>query len=314
MKEITFSIITPCFNSDTYISETIESVLLQSGPFKIQYIIVDGGSTDSTLPIIREYQHNVKEGHYLGRNLGIEIILLSEPDQGMYDALAKGFTYVTGDICSYINSDDFYQFNAFRSALSVFIHHNNVNWITGVPNTYNSFGANIKRTIPFEYRQDYIRKGIYGRQLSHIQQESIFWRSTLLNQINNKKLSSYKYAGDFYLWHEFSKLNKLWIADTILSGFRTHLSNKSLDIESYNKEFESIVSEGISFKEKIGLMKHKRLWNTSFLIKRKRSTSLISLYNLNLQKKYHEFETATKKRFDYSGGNSIVKYYNEKKD
>jgi len=286
MGDFVFSVVTPCFNSELYIAETIESVLSQSGPFRIQYIIVDGGSTDSTLQIIEGYQHRIKSGRYSGVNLGISLEVVSEPDQGMYDALTKGFSRVMGDVCSYINSDDFYLINAFRSIHSVFLHYEKMNWLTGIPNVYNSIGSNIKRATPFEYRRDFIRKGVYGRELGFVQQESIFWRSSLLKQIDTTRLGKFKFAGDFYLWHEFSKKNKLWIVDSIVSGFRTHPGNKSADLFSYKKEFDSIVSEAMSLKDKFDLFMHKRAWKQPEEQKAKLSQTFISLSDPKLQEKY----------------------------
>ena len=102
------SIITPCYNSENFIEETIESVLSQRGDFEIEYIIVDGGSTDRTLSIVRKYNDWIESGSFPIKCSKANITYISERDKGMYDALAKGFKLVTGDIIAYINSDDFY--------------------------------------------------------------------------------------------------------------------------------------------------------------------------------------------------------------
>lgn len=293
MKAVTFSVVTPCFNSELYIAETIESVLSQTGPFRIQYIIVDGGSTDSTLDIINFYRKKLSDGHYARNCLEIDFQCISERDNGMYDAIAKGLRLATGDICSYINSDDFYLNNAFKTALSIFSFYSSVNWLTGIPNVYNFFGANFKRNIPFEYRQDFIRKGVYGRDLSHIQQESVFWRTGLLQQVNLEKFSKLKLAGDYYLWHEFSKNNKLYIVDSIISGFRTHAGNKSKDIERYNDEFNSLVSEKMSLRDRFDLRRHKKLWLASYDIKRKLSNTIFSVVRPQLMEHYKKIEACS---------------------
>lgn len=290
MNAVTFSVITPCFNSEHYIAETIESVLSQTGPFRIQYIVVDGGSTDSTLDIINLYRNKLNDGHYAGKCLGIDFLCITERDNGMYDAIAKGLRLATGDICSYINSDDFYLNNAFKTILSIFSFYSSVNWVTGIPNVYNFFGANFRRNIPFEYRQDFIRKGVYGRDLSHIQQESVFWRTNLIQQVDLEKFSQLKFAGDYYLWHEFSKSNKLYIVDSIISGFRTHAGNKSKEIERYNDEFNSLVSAKMSLRDKFDLRKHKKLWSASYEIKRKLSKTIFSVVRPQLMEHYKKIE------------------------
>lgn len=88
------SVITVCFNSVETIEDTIRSVASQSHP-DIEYVIVDGGSTDGTLAIIDKYRRQITT-------------VISEPDQGIYDAMNKGIDIATGDIVAFINADDFY--------------------------------------------------------------------------------------------------------------------------------------------------------------------------------------------------------------
>ncbi|MBB3063178.1 glycosyltransferase [Microbulbifer rhizosphaerae] len=95
MKNI--SIVTVSFNSADTIRDTIESVLGQNYPH-IEYIIVDGGSTDGTIKIVEEYRHRITT-------------IISEPDSGIYDAMNKGITVATGDIVGILNSDDVYTDN-----------------------------------------------------------------------------------------------------------------------------------------------------------------------------------------------------------
>ncbi len=88
------SVITPCFNSETTIRDTIESVLSQDYS-DIEYIIVDGGSKDDTLSIIKEYGDRISK-------------VISERDEGIYDAMNKGISVASGDVVAILNSDDFY--------------------------------------------------------------------------------------------------------------------------------------------------------------------------------------------------------------
>ena len=89
------SIVTPTYNSEEYLEKCIQSIMGQSHT-DYEHIIVDGGSKDRTIEIIKKYENQYN------------MIWISEPDQGMYDAIAKGFRMATGDILCWLNSDDFY--------------------------------------------------------------------------------------------------------------------------------------------------------------------------------------------------------------
>ena len=106
-----FSIITPCFNSSGYLRETIESVLSQDYP-AIEYIIVDGGSTDETVDIIRECADRDKR-----------ISWISEPDDGIADAFNKGIRMAKGNIIGILNSDDRYAPGALRMVAAAVAAH-----------------------------------------------------------------------------------------------------------------------------------------------------------------------------------------------
>ena len=88
------TLVTPAFNSRTYIEETIVSVACQTYP-NIEYIVVDGGSTDGTIEIIERYSDDVA-------------LLVSEPDNGQADALRKGFRLSSGKVLAWVNADDVY--------------------------------------------------------------------------------------------------------------------------------------------------------------------------------------------------------------
>ncbi|HEY5530934.1 MAG TPA: glycosyltransferase family 2 protein [Candidatus Anoxymicrobiaceae bacterium] len=98
------SVITVCLNSEKYLEGTIESVFGQSYT-DIEYIIVDGGSTDGTLDIIRKYEDHLS-------------YWVSEPDEGIYDAMNKGISLATGDLVGIINSDDYYLPDAVQEVVS----------------------------------------------------------------------------------------------------------------------------------------------------------------------------------------------------
>ena len=111
-----FTIITSCFNAEKYIAETIESVVFQTeiinSNCELEYIIIDGDSTDNTNSIIEHY----KKKHS-------EIKHIIEKDEGLYDGLAKGFKIASGEIIAYLNAGDFFNktaFTASRRAINIY--------------------------------------------------------------------------------------------------------------------------------------------------------------------------------------------------
>lgn len=111
-SKVKVSVITVAYNSEKTIAKTIEAMLNQTYN-NIEYLIIDGASTDSTLKIAQSYQRKFDEK-------GIEYKVVSEPDRGMYDALNKGVKLATGDIIGQINSDDWYENNAVERVAETF--------------------------------------------------------------------------------------------------------------------------------------------------------------------------------------------------
>lgn len=112
MREILISIITPSFNSEKTIHTTIESILKQTYS-RIEYIIVDGNSADETVGMAESYREALEKR-------GISYHIISEPDQGIYDAMNKGVRKAKGELIGIINSDDWYEENALQRVAEVY--------------------------------------------------------------------------------------------------------------------------------------------------------------------------------------------------
>lgn len=125
------SIITVCYNSENTIEQTIQSVINQSYN-NIEYIIIDGGSTDGTLDIIKKYEDKIASWR-------------SESDNGIYDAMNKGIKKATGDIIGIINSDDWYDCNTLQHVVKVFCENQNVDIVHGDEITVNEYGKELGR-------------------------------------------------------------------------------------------------------------------------------------------------------------------------
>jgi len=220
------SIVTVSFNMENYIEDTILSVIEQQYP-NLEYIVIDGGSKDSTVDIIKKYEPWIA-------------YWVSEPDNGMYDAIQKGFSKATGEIMAYINSDDKYHYNAFFSVATIFTSMEDVDWILGRASFYNDEGTivdvkDLKKWSKFNY---------YLGDYKWIQQESIFWRRSLWLKAGGKINTNLKYAGDYELWLRFFRFAKLYSVETVFAGFRFRTKDQlSLEkIDSYLYEVEQVTN------------------------------------------------------------------------
>lgn len=234
-----FTIVTPSYNSEKYISETIESVLSQKGDFEIEYIIMDGGSTDKTVEIIKKYEEKLKNDCWETKCKNISFRWFSEKDKGMYDAINKGFAKATGDIYAWINSDDIYLSGAFEAIHKSLEKYSEIKWIKGITSTSNKDSIIYDYGICYLYNQKWIRDGIYGRSAYFIQQDSTFWKKELWKKIGGIN-NGFKLAGDYYLWTKFAEHEKLYSLKVSVSSFRKRNEQLSSSIEDYQKEQEKI--------------------------------------------------------------------------
>lgn len=218
------TVITPVFNGSNLIQDTIESVLKQTYS-PIEYIVIDGHSSDDTL----------KKIHAFGDRIST---IISEPDTGMYDALAKGLLRAKGEIICYINAGDFFHPYAVQVAVDIF-ENPAYSWITGYRSICNYQNVITHVDLPFRYKRSLIQAGAYGKGLPYIQQESTFWRVSLLESVDMNFLRNLKFAGDFYLWWSFSKLAELEIVSSTLGVFKIHENQMSENREAYLGEIAS---------------------------------------------------------------------------
>jgi len=159
------SIVTPSFNQRRFIEETIRSVLLQGYP-NLEYIIIDGGSTDGTLDIIRKYQHKLA-------------YWVSEPDRGQGHAINKGLDRATGDIFAWINSDDYYYPGAFSAVGKAFRQHPEISLVHGYEHYVDANGEFLQEVFP-PFKNALTTALYFGHPLLQV---SCFWRADAYHSV-----------------------------------------------------------------------------------------------------------------------------------
>lgn len=214
------SVVTPNYNQATFIEQTIKSVLEQGYP-NLEYIIVDGGSTDGSQVIIEKYKDQLS--YYL-----------SESDSGMYDAINKGFAQATGDVMCWINSDDVFAEKSLFTIASIFSKNPNVNWVMGYPTIINEQsevtwqGQDAKVFSPYFF---YLHN--HQRGFSFIQQESCVWRRSLWEKAGGTMDLSFSLASDFDLWMRFFAHDSLYFSKSQFSAFRKRDGQQSENTKKY---------------------------------------------------------------------------------
>jgi glycosyltransferase involved in cell wall biosynthesis len=204
----TISVVTPSFNQARFVRDTIESVLSQDYP-NLEYVVIDGGSTDGSADIIREYASHLS-------------YWTSEPDRGHGHALNKGFARTTGEIMAWVNSDDKYLPWTFEVVAEIFSAFPDVNWITGTQAWWDEKGR-LTAAQP-------VYKNIYDFLLGNfgwIQQESVFWRRSLWERAGGKISEDYRLMVDGELWCRFFQADRLYTADAVIGGYRMYGENRA---------------------------------------------------------------------------------------
>lgn len=220
-----FTIVTPSYNQGEFLAETIESVIGQEGEFVIDYIIVDGGSTDNSVDIIRQYDALLQTGEWPISCRGITFRWLSEKDKGQTDALMKGFRQANGNILAWLNSDDTYLSGALQAAAEFFREHPDTALLYGDAHYCDTTGAVIGR-----YRTDAfdLDKLAYANIIC---QPSTFFRRDAFEEVGGLD-ETLHFAMDFDLWIRIGKRFPCRYLPEFLATYRLHEASKTIRDET----------------------------------------------------------------------------------
>lgn len=259
-----FSIITPSYNQGDYITQTIDSIVSQEGKFQIELIIMDGGSTDSTVEILKDYEKRLSEEER------IKFIWHSEKDNGQADAINKGLAISTGEVLAYLNSDDIYEPGAFQAVAAFLEAHDDIGFLYGKCRIIDEEGSEIRKWITL-YRTLLGRKYSYAKLLSenYIPQPATFWRRAV-----------YEKYGDFDVEHAFCLDYEYWCR--IGQGFEGAFLNEWLSGFRWYRSSKSGANYKQQFQDEIDIAKHyaKGKYTAQIALHYFNYYKIVSIYNL----------------------------------
>jgi glycosyltransferase involved in cell wall biosynthesis len=205
-----YAFLIPARNAGAKLLRTLDSVLSQTsvltGRDEVDCLILDGASNDDSLAPVEALRDP-------------RVTILSEPDGGMYDALAKGLAWAGGDVTCYLPAGETYDPHAFSVVSEVFAEFPEIHWLTGQAVLRNAARQIVNTRLPHPYSRRFIDCGMYGTRLYGIEQESTFWRSNLNALVDLDRLRGCELAGDYFLWKSMARRHDLYVVDAQLGAF-----------------------------------------------------------------------------------------------
>jgi len=215
------SVITPSFNQGRFLEETIRSVLDQDYP-NLEYIVIDGGSTDNSVDIIKKYAKKLA-------------VWVSEPDRGQSDALNRGFRIASGEIVGWLNSDDVYLEKSLYTAARYFTEYPTVDLIYG--NYFNIDENSRVVKICYDLPYSFWRWAIGGIFFC---QPASFFRRSVFDRIGYLNVDLHYCMDNEFFYRMFRAGCKFKHVDEFMAKFRYHHSSKAVagQKETKNALFE----------------------------------------------------------------------------
>lgn len=206
------TIVTPSFNQASFIERTIKSVLSQDHP-DVEYLVMDGGSTDGTVDVLERYSGKLQ--------------WISERDNGQSDAINKGLRMATGDVVAFLNSDDTYVPGALARVASYFNTHPQAMWAYGKCRIIDENDREIRRPITW-YKNVLLRRYSFTKLLAEnfISQPSTFWRRRLHDEIGYLNEEEH-FVMDYEFWLRAGQRYPAGVIEGYLANFRMYNASKS---------------------------------------------------------------------------------------
>jgi glycosyltransferase involved in cell wall biosynthesis len=211
---ISLSIVTPSLNGGAFFPQTLQSVLSQRGDFDLQWIVIDGGSRDGTLELLKSTRDP-------------RLTWISEPDAGQSAAINKGLAMAAGQIVAWLNCDDLYKPGALAAVADAFAANPAAQWLVGGCDLIDKDSNEVRRGVTrFKHRRlrSFSFKALL--RLNMISQPAVFWRKEFGRNVGPLD-ESLHWTMDYDLWLRMARCCPPLVLDRLLASFRVHGASKS---------------------------------------------------------------------------------------
>jgi glycosyltransferase involved in cell wall biosynthesis len=218
---VSFSIVTPCLNAEATIGEALRSVRAQ-GYDPLEHVVVDGGSTDGTIEIVK--------------GAGAHVRWISEPDRGLSDAMNKGIAMASGDVVGWLNADDLYVPGALQRVSAAFEARPEALWATGRCLIIDADGNEIRRGVT-RYKDALLRHWSFPLFLTQnfVSSPATFVRRSAFDLVGGFE-ERFRYSMDYDVWLKLGRRSAPVLIDAPLACFR--MAEGSLSMSGFERQFE----------------------------------------------------------------------------
>jgi len=249
------SVITPSYNQGFFIERTINSILGQVFEGELEYLVIDGGSTDMTMEILKKNRDRLS--------------FVSEKDDGLADAVNKGLEMATGEVIGWLNSDDLYRPGTIAQVLDYFEKNPECMWLYGKCRIINQEDREIYKNVT-RYKNLLLKRYSFGRLLTenYISQPAVFFRRSLIDEAG-KLNTELRYTMDYDLWLRFGRRTPAAVIPAYLSDFRRHPGSLSENYtgQQFEEQYAVAVAHGANKRQRAlhRFNVKKILWGYRFL-------------------------------------------------
>jgi glycosyltransferase involved in cell wall biosynthesis len=241
---VKISIVTPSYNGSRFLEAAARSILSQSGDFELEWIVVDGGSTDGTVEFLRGLTDP-------------RVRWTSESDRGQSHAINKGLAQTTGDVVAWLNTDDLYAPGALAAVAEAFRASPDSRWLVGRYEVIDESGRVIRSSVVW-YKERSLRRYTYRALLreNFVSQPAVFWRREAGERAGPLD-ESLHWTMDYDLWLRLGRQSDPLCLDRVLAQFRLHPASKTGKVDRRQFDEQYAVAKRYFERDRVSRLVHR---------------------------------------------------------